>query len=93
MCSSKGRLINVKTEESIYDLKDYGKSVIKLKEVLEERNMTRNKLCTLVGTSYDLINQYYNNTIGRVDLDTISKFCYVLKCDINDLLEYIPSDK
>ena len=43
--------------------------------------------------NFDLINRYYNNSISRVDLDIISRFCYVLNCNISDILEYTPSNE
>lgn len=42
----------------------------------------------MVALSYDLVNRYYNNRVTRVDLDVISRFCYVLGCNVNDILEY-----
>jgi len=77
----------------IYYLKDYGKSVIRLKELLEKKGISRNKLCTMIGASYDLVNRYYYNKISRIDLDTISRFCYVLDCDISDIIEYVPAEE
>lgn len=75
-------------DNSIYVLKDYGKITIKLKEVLEKKGISRNKLCNLIATNYDLINRYYNNKVIRIDLDILARIAFVLECDINDLLEY-----
>ena len=50
--------------------------------------MSRNKLCNLTATNYDLINRYYNNKEIRIDLDIIARICYVLDCDVNDLIKY-----
>ena len=80
-------------DNGIYILKNYGSTKIRLKEILQKKGISRNKLCSLVGANYDLINRYYNNSISRVDLDIISRFCYVLNCNINDILEYKPSKK
>lgn len=54
-------------DNSIYILKNYGVTKIKLKEILLEKGISRNKLCSLVGANFDLINRYYNNSISRVD--------------------------
>ena len=56
-------------DNSVYTLKDYGKVNIRLKELMIEKNVSRNKLATLVAVNYDLINRYYNNKVIRVDLD------------------------
>ena len=65
-------------DNSVYTLKDYGKVNIRLKELMIEKNVSRNKLATLVAVNYDLINRYYNNKVIRVDLDIIARICYVL---------------
>ena len=75
-------------DNSVYTLKDYGKVEIKLKEIMLEKNVSRNKLATMVAVNYDLINRYYNNKVIRVDLDIIARFCYVLECNVNDILVY-----
>ena len=70
-------------------LKNYGKVTVKLSEILDSENITRNKLRTLTGIKYEVIDRYYKaKNIEMVDLDFIAKVCYVLDCDINDLLEY-----
>ena len=75
-------------EESIYILKNYGKATINLKKLLEKKNMSRNKLCSLIATNYDLVNRYYNNKVARIDLDIIARMCYVLDCNVNELIKY-----
>ena len=75
--------------DSIFDLKDYGRVVITLKKVMDSRNMTRNKLAVLTGLVYNTINRYYQNApITSVDLDVMAKICYVLDCEISDILSY-----
>lgn len=52
------------------------------------KNITRNRLSVLTGTTYNVINRYYNNDISRVDLDVLARICYVLECNVSDVLEY-----
>lgn len=75
-------------ENSIYILKNYGKIYINLKEILETKKISRSKLSTMTALGYDIINRYYNNKVNRIDLDVISRFCYVLECNIDDILKY-----
>ncbi|MGI5895343.1 MAG: helix-turn-helix domain-containing protein [Oscillospiraceae bacterium] len=73
-------------------LRDYGHVVVKLSKVLDERNITRNKLRTLTGVKYEVIDRYYKAiNIEMVDLDFLAKVCCVLNCSISDLLEYVPN--
>ena len=75
-------------------LKDYGKVMVKLSEVLDSKNITRNKLRTLTGIKYEVIDRYYKaKNIEMVDLDFLAKVCYVLDCEIKDLLEYSTRDQ
>ena len=70
--------------DSIYILRNCGKVEIMLKNILDKKGISRNKLCNMIGTNYDLINRYYNNKVTRIDLDMLA----VLRCDICDLLKY-----
>ena len=71
-----------------YQVDEYGSVKVKLAEMLDSRKITRNRLKTLTGVKYEVIDRYYQNHIERVDLDFIAKVCYVLNCKIEDLLEY-----
>lgn len=75
-------------DNTIYTMKDYGHIKITLKECLEKKNISRNKLCSMIATNYDLVNRYYNNKVIRVDLDIIARMCFALNCNINDILKY-----
>lgn len=74
--------------DTIYTLKNYGTINIKLRTIIDKKGISRSKLSAMVALSYDLVNRYYNNRVTRVDLDVISRFCYVLGCNVNDVLEY-----
>ncbi len=75
-------------KDSFYTLKDYGKATIQLKQIIDMKKISRNKLYNMIATNYDLVNRYYNNKVVRIDLDIIARMCYVLDCDINDLIKY-----
>lgn len=74
---------------SIIDIKQYGKVKIKLSCVMDKKGITRNKLRSLTGIKYEVIDRYYKaENVERVDLDFLAKVCYVLNCKIEDILEY-----
>ena len=76
-------------ENGIFELKDYGRVTITIKDVMDRQGMTRNRLATLTGLVYNSVNRYYQNTpIASVDLDVLAKMCFVLNCDISDVLRY-----
>ena len=50
-----------KIDNSIYFLKDYGKVNLTLKEVMDKKKVTRNKLSLITGSTYNVIDRYYHN--------------------------------
>jgi len=75
--------------DSIFVLKEYGRVVITLKDVMERQGINRNRLANLTGLVYNSVNRYYQNApISSVDLDVLAKICFVLNCDISDVLRY-----
>lgn len=74
--------------KQITTVKDYGKIKIKLKKLMEERNLTRYQLSKLTSTRFEVVNKWYNGEVERIDSDVLARFCYTLGCDINDIIEY-----
>lgn len=69
--------------------KQYGKLILKLDAVRQSRNISKNKLSNLMGVSYSILLRYCNHEeFGLVDFDFLARACYVLNCDITDLIEY-----
>ena len=62
-----------------YQTAEYGSVKVKLSEVMDNRGITRNRLRTLTGIKYDVIDRYYKGThVEMADLDFLAKVCYVL---------------
>ena len=74
---------------SVVQIMQYGKIKIKLAQIMDEKGITRNKLATLMGVKYEVVDRYYKAVnVERFDLDFLAKACYVLNCSVADLLEY-----
>lgn len=72
-----------------YQTEEYGRVRVKLAEMLERRGITRNRLRTLTGAKYEVIDRYFKaERVEMADLDFLAKVCFVLDCKIEDLLEY-----
>ncbi len=61
-------------------LKKYNKNI--------ENDITINKLAVMTGTKFETMKRYVKNEITRVDFDLLSRICYVLNCDSNDIIKY-----
>ncbi|SJZ60629.1 helix-turn-helix domain-containing protein [Garciella nitratireducens] len=70
-------------------MQDFGKIILKIDEVLEEKKISKNKLEKEANLQRTQLNSYCNNKVKRLDLVTIAKICYVLDCEIEDIMEYV----
>lgn len=69
-------------------LKDYGKIVFRIGEVMDKKGISRNKLCALTGIRFEVADRYYKGNIERLDIDVFTRICCVLNCNTGDLIEY-----
>lgn len=61
--------------------------VLKLKEILEEKKISRYKLQFLTNLNYPRINQLYKNTAKNISLEELDILTNVLECSVSDLIE------
>lgn len=72
-----------------YQTEEYGCIQVKLAQLLDSRGLTRNRLSVLTGVKYDVVDRYYKGaSVEMAGLDFLAKVCYVLGCEVGDLLEY-----
>lgn len=69
-------------------MQSYGRVNLKLAALMDERGMTRNKLARLVNTRYEVVDKWYKGHVEKLDLDVLARVCFVLGCNVQDLLEY-----
>lgn len=72
---------------------EYGTIRIKLDELIQRANISKNKLSHKAEMQRSQINNYCNNNITRLDIDVLARICTVLECEISDLLEFVPADE
>lgn len=65
---------------------DYGRIKLNFKNIMDEKSIPRNKLANLAGVRFEVINRLYNGETIKMDLDILARVCYVLDCDISDVL-------
>ncbi len=77
-----------KFTEGDKDMEDFGQVVFKIDQVLAEKKISKNKLEKEAKLQRTQLNSYCNNKVRRIDLQTLAKICYVLDCEIEDIMEY-----
>lgn len=75
------------------DINDCGTIQIRLKDILETRNISLNQLSFRAEMQRSQLRNYRDNKVQRLDIDILKRLCYVLECDLFDLIEYIPPQK
>lgn len=74
--------------KSVYTMKEHGKINVRLKELMDERKITRNYLARASNTRFEVIDKWYRNEVEKMDLDILARICYVLECTPADLIRY-----
>ena len=65
----------------------HGSVSVHLKELIEERGITRYRLAKLADTRFEVVDKWCTGTVERIDTDVLARFCYVLNCDISDIIK------
>ena len=72
--------------------RDYGTIRIKLDEMIEKQNISKNKLAHRAEMQRTQLNQFCKETVTRLDTAVLARLCCALNCKIEDLLEYVPPE-
>ncbi len=52
------------------------------------RKIPRNELARAIGTRFEVIDKWYSGDVSRIDADILARICYVLDCQVQDILTY-----
>lgn len=69
---------------------EYGEIHIRLAEIMQAKNVSMNQLSFRTEMQRTQLRNYRDNKIQRLDMDILKRLCYVLECDLHDLIEYVP---
>lgn len=66
---------------------------IKVSELLGKHKMSRKNLSELTGIRPNTVSALYDETAKRLEVEMLDKMCKVFKCQISDILEFVPDEK
>lgn len=61
--------------------------VIDLEQVLNEKNISKTKLCYACRLQHTQLNNYCKNKVVRIDLNTLARICDYIGCEVGDILK------
>ncbi len=76
----------------IYTLNQYGHIEINIKEIMDNKGISRNALARSVNTRFEVIDKWYHGHVEKIDADILARICYVLECSPADIICYKLSD-
>ena len=71
---------------------DYGHVELRLKEIMDERGITRNQLAKLIDARFEVVGKWYKGEVEKMDLDILARICYALDCKAEDIVVYVPGE-
>lgn len=72
---------------------DFGHIELRLKDLMDLKGITINKMSKLSNVKYEIVKKYYYSENYNINFYILAKFCYILKCQVSDLIVYIPVKK
>lgn len=74
---------------TILTIKDYGHIELHLKKYMELCGYNRTSLARSINTRFEVIDKWCNGTVEKIDADILARMCYVLDCEVGDILVYV----
>lgn len=65
-----------------------GEYIFKLDQLLERKNISKNKLMRDTETDFKVIQRISKGTIIRIDIYVLARLCDYLNCKLTDIIEY-----
>ncbi|MGI6005484.1 MAG: helix-turn-helix domain-containing protein [Christensenellales bacterium] len=78
---------------SIMTIKDYGRIIYRFSKIMDEKGITRNRLASLTGIRFEVADRFYKGVVERMDMDVLARVCYVLDCQVGDVIQYSKDSK
>jgi len=68
---------------------DYGRLTLNIERILEERGISKNRICKDLDIPRANFNRYCRDDFQRLDAGLICKLCWYLDIEVGELIEYV----
>jgi putative transcriptional regulator len=75
-------------DNKVTAMKPYGHIELTLKELMQQKNISRGALARAINARYEVIDKWYDGRVERMDMDVLARICYVLECRPEDIIIY-----
>jgi len=75
-------------DDSVLMYRDYGEIVFALKSIMDKKGYTVNYVVRRTGLHHQIVRRYYEGTALRYDKEILAKICFVIDCDLEDIMYY-----
>lgn len=79
-------------KNEIYTISQYGKIIIDIRTIMDDRGISRNALARAINARFEVVDKWYNGSVEKIDADVLARICFVLECTPGDIIRYIDSD-
>lgn len=69
-------------------IKEFGSVKLLLGQAMDAKGVTISKMAKLSGVDFNVVKRYYKDEVSQAHYVTLAKFCFVLQCDITDIMVY-----
>ena len=63
-------------EQGVLLIQEYGRVELRLRELMDQRGISRNRMARLVNTRYEVIDKWYKNQVEKIDADILARICW-----------------
>lgn len=79
-------------KNEIYTISQYGKIIIDIRTIMDDRGISRNALARAINARFEVVDKWYKGNVEKIDADVLARICFVLECTPGDIIRYIDSD-
>ncbi len=77
-------------DKNVLEYKNFGYVKFKLDQIMKNKDISVYELSSKANVAFNTIKKLsMGEDLTRINIDVIAKLCYVLDCNISDLMEYV----